>query len=134
MWEEFLVADTAEIVATFDDPYWRFPAITRNRHGNGTLTYEGTVLSDVLQREAVRDVLKSAGLTGPDQMLPATVKVRHGRNGQNKLLHYYLNFSGVEQTIGYPYGGGTDLLTDARIEKGQQLKLRPWDLAIVMED
>lgn len=134
VWEEFLIPDTAEVIATFDDRYWRFPAITRNRYGGGALTYEGTVLSDVLQREIVRDVLKSAGLTGPDQTLPATVKVRHGRNGQNKLLHYYFNFSGAEQLIAYPYGGGTDLLTDVRLEKGQQLKLKPWDLAIVMEE
>jgi len=133
VWEEFLMPDTAEVVATFDHAYWHFPAITRNRYGNGALTYEGTVLSDVLQREVVRGALKAAGLTGPDQALPATVKVRHGRNGQGKLLHYYFNFSGAEQTMGYPHGGGTDVLTDLRIEKGQQLRLKPWDLAIVME-
>jgi len=133
VWEEFLMPDTAEVVTTFDHAYWHFPAITRNRYGNGALTYEGTVLSDVLQREVVRGALKEAGLTGPDQALPATVKVRHGRNGRGKLLHYYFNFSGTEQTMSYPYGGGTDVLTDLRIEKGQQLRLKPWDLAIVME-
>jgi len=134
VWEEFLVPDTAEAVATFDDPYWRFPAITRNRYGSGVLTYEGTVVSDVLQREIIREVLRTAGLTGADQSLQVAVKVRHGRNSQNKLLHYYLNFSGAEQSLAYPYGGGTDLLTDVRVEKGQQLKLKPWDLAIVVEE
>jgi len=33
-----------------------------------------------------------------------------------------------------PGDGHLRLLTDVRIEKGQQLKLKPWDLAIVMEE
>ena len=133
VWEEFLMPDTADVVASFGDQYWKFPAITRNRYGNGVLTYEGTVVSDALQREIVREVLKRAGLTGPDQNLPATVKVRRGRNAQEKLLHYYLNFSGEEQSFSYPYGTGSDLLTNTSVRKGQHLNLKPWDLAIVAE-
>src|SRR5581483_7552928 len=53
VWEEFLVPDTAEVVTSFVDPYWHFPAITRNKYGTGTLTYEGTYLTDQLQREVV---------------------------------------------------------------------------------
>jgi beta-galactosidase len=133
IWEEFLMPDTADVVASFDDSYWKFPAITRNRYGNGVLTYEGTVVSDALQCEIVREVLKRAGLSGPDQNLPATVKVRHGHNGQGKLLHYYLNFSGEEQSFAYPYGNGSDLLTDTSVRERQLLTLKPWDLAIVAE-
>src|SRR5215467_8469027 len=44
VWEEFLVPDTAQVVTSFADRYWHFPAITRNQYGSGTLTYEGTVL------------------------------------------------------------------------------------------
>ena len=133
IWEEFLIPDTADVVASFDDPYWKFPAITRNRYGNGVLTYEGTVVSDALQREIVREALKRGGLTGPDQNLPPTVKVRHGRNAHGKLLHYYLDFSGEEQSFAYPYGDGSDLLTNTSLREGQPLKLKPWDLAIVAE-
>ncbi|MEK7754877.1 MAG: beta-galactosidase [Acidobacteriota bacterium] len=133
IWEEFLIPDTAEALASFDDPYWHFPAITRNRHGSGALTYEGTVVTDALQREIVRDVLQRAGLTGPDQQLPPSVKVRHGRNGRGKLLHYYLNFSGQDQSFSYPYAPGSDLLTGSPVRGGQAVTLRPWDLAIVAE-
>ncbi len=133
VWEEFLLPDTAEVVASFDDPYWHFPAITRNKYGSGLLTYEGTFLKDALQREVIHDVLKRASLTGPDQELPGAVKVRHGRNAQGKLLHYYLNFSGQEQSISYPYGNGTDLLTNNPVHTGQAVRLKPWDLAIVAE-
>jgi beta-galactosidase len=133
VWQEFLVPDTAEVVASFDDPYWHFPAITRNKYGTGTLTYEATFVTDTLQREIVRHILERAGLTGPDQNLPEAVRVRHGHNAQGRLLHYYLNFSGQEQSVLYPYGNGTDLLTNNAVLKGNALKLKPWDLAIVAE-
>jgi beta-galactosidase len=133
VWEEFLVPETADVVATFDHPYWKFPAITRNRYGNGTLTYEGTYLTDALQREVIRDVLKRAGLSSADQNLPEQVKVRHGRNAQGKQLHYYLNFSGTEQKVSYTYAHGADLLTNSDVRQGASLTLKPWDLAIVVE-
>ena len=133
VWQEFLIPDTAQAVASFDDAYWHFPAITRNQYGSGTLTYEATYLTDALQREVIRNVLKDAGLSGPDQSLPEPVKVRHGRNGQNKLLHYYLNFSGQDQSFPYSYGNGSELLSGSRTSGGQTLRLKPWDLAIVAE-
>jgi beta-galactosidase len=132
-WAEFLIPDTAEVVASYDDPYWKFPAITRNRYGSGSLTYEGTVVTDALQRQVIRDVLGRAGLTGPDQKLPAQVKVRHGRNAQDKPVHYYLNFSGSPQSFSYPYRSGSDLLTGAAVQAGATMTLKPWDLAIVIE-
>jgi beta-galactosidase len=133
VWEEFLIPETAQVIASFDDPYWHFPAITRNTFGRGTLTYEGTFLTDTLQREVIRDVVKRAGLTGRDENLPSAVKVRQGRNAQGKLLHYYLNFSGEEQTFSYPYGNGSELLTNASVRQGEAFNLKPWDLAIVAE-
>jgi beta-galactosidase len=133
VWEEFLVPDSAEVIASFDDSYWHFPAITRNGYGHGALTYEGTFLTDALQREVVRDVLIRAGLAGPDQGLAGPVKVRHGRNQANRLLHYYLNFSGEEQTVSYPHGDGSDLLTGNVVRRGKALRLGPWDLAIISE-
>ena len=45
VWAEFLVPETAETLASFDHPYWRFPAITRNSYGKGSLTYEGTLVT-----------------------------------------------------------------------------------------
>jgi beta-galactosidase len=133
VWQEFLIPDAAEVVASFDDAYWHFPAITRNRYGRGTLTYEATVVTDALQREIIRDFLKGAGLTGPDQNLPEAVRVRHGRNSQGKLMHYYFNFSGTAQTVMYSYGAGKDLLTTVPISKTGTLKLDRWGLAIVEE-
>jgi len=72
-------------------------------------------------------------LSGPDQSLPPEVMVRHGKNGRGQQLHYYLNFSGAEQSIPYPYRAGVDLLTNDAVGEGSRLRLKPWDLAIVRE-
>jgi beta-galactosidase len=133
VWQEFLVPDTAEVVTSFDHPHWHFPAITRNRHGRGTLTYEATVVTDALQREVVRDALKRAGVSDVDQRLPEAVKVRHGRNRAGKMLHYYLNFSREPQSVSYSYRDGSDLLTNSFVRRGDPLRLSAWDLAIVLE-
>jgi len=55
--------------------------------------YEGTFLSDKLQRAVLLAVLKEAGLTSADQDLPASVRVKHGQNRNGKTLHFYLNYS-----------------------------------------
>ncbi|HWR53116.1 MAG TPA: beta-galactosidase [Bryobacteraceae bacterium] len=133
VWAEFLIPETAEVVASYDHPYWKFPAITRNKYGNGTLTYEGTVVSAELQRAVLMDTLKRARLSGPDQELPEGVKVRHGRNAQGTLLHYYLNFTAKPQSVKYPYGAGSDLLTKAAAAAGKPLALEPWGVAIIAE-
>ena len=80
IWEEFLILDTSDVVASFDDSYWKFPAITRNRYGSGVLTYEGTVVSDVLQCEIIRDVLVSPRLSASyllDLLTTTSVRQAH---------------------------------------------------------
>jgi beta-galactosidase len=133
-WAEMLIPDTAKPLAYYDHPFFgKYPAITRNSFGKGTLTYEGTVLSNKLQTEVLLSVLELAGLTGPDQSLPATVRVKHGLNRKGKALHYYLNYSSDPQTVTYAYGPGADLLTQSAVARAQSIALKPWDAAIIEE-
>ncbi len=133
-WAEMLILEGAQALAYYDHPFFgKYPAITRNTFGQGTLTYEGTVLSDQLQDKVLFDVLQSAQLTGPDQKLPAPVRVKHGVNRDGKTLHYYFNYSSDSQTFSYPYGSGSDLLTQTTIAASQSITLKPWDLAIIEE-
>ena len=133
-WAEFLMPEHAQVLAQYDHPFFgRWPAITRNVYGAGSLTYEGTWLSDSVQKNVLLDVLAGAGLTGPDQKLSAAVRVKHGVNDFGKRVHYYLNYSSEPQTVAYPYGSGTDLLTGKGISASQQFALQPWDLAIIEE-
>src|SRR5258705_13470630 len=93
-WAEMLITDTAKPLAYYDQPFFaKYPAITRNSFGKGTLTYEGTVLSDRLQQSVLLDVLKQAGLTGPDQDVPTPVHVKHRSNRSGKTLPIPLNSS-----------------------------------------
>jgi beta-galactosidase len=122
-WAEMLTVDTAEPVAFYDHPFFgKYPAITRNSFGKGSLTYEGTVLSDALHR---------AGVAGPDQSLPASVRAKHGTNRNGKVVHYYLNYSSEPQSFTYSYGAGTELLTQAAVAQSQKITVKAWDLALI---
>ena len=133
-WAEFLMSDHAQAIAFYDHPFFgKWPAITENSFGSGTLLYEGTYLSDALQKAVLRDALRKAGLTGPDQQVPASVHVQHGVNRMGKRIHYYFNYSAAEVKASYAYGAGTNLLDGKSVAKGAELTLAPWDLAIVEE-
>ena len=129
-----LLLDTATPLAYYDHPFFeKYPAVTQNHFGKGTLTYEGTVLSEGLQQKLLQRVLDEARLSGPDQKLPAAVRVKHGVTRAGKTIHYYFNFSTAEQGVTYPYGSGTELLSNHALASGATLSLEPWGVAIVEE-
>jgi beta-galactosidase len=133
-WAEFLLLETARPLAFYDHPFFgRWPAVTSNHYGAGTLTYEGTVLSDKLQQAIMLSALHEAGLDGPDQQLPPSVRVKHGVSRSGHAMHYYLNYSGAPAMVSYSYPEGTDLLTGDSIATGKQSTLAPWGVAIVEE-
>ncbi len=134
VWAEFLIPENATVIARYDHPEWKFPAITRNTFGKGTLTYEGTYLSDQLQTAVIGDVLKKAGLMGHDQELPSAIKARHGVNAQGKTVHFYLNFSGQGQKFVYPYRSGKDLLAGSPVTERGEVLLSPWGVSVISEE
>jgi beta-galactosidase len=132
VWAEFLQPEGAEILASYDHSFFgKFAALTRNGYGKGTLTYEGTVLTDELQQAAIQDVLGRAKLTGPDQRVPSAIRIRHGRTASGATLHFYLNFSGQPQTPVYAYSEGVELLSGRPVRGNNPLRLGPWDVGIV---
>ena len=134
-WAEFLMPEHARPIAFYDHPFFgKWPAITENSYGSGTLLYEGTYLSDTLQKAVLRDALQKAGLAGPDQQQPASVHIQHGVNRQGKRIHYYFNYSANDVKASYSYGAGTNLLDGRAAAKGGALTLAPWDLAIIEEN
>jgi beta-galactosidase len=133
-WAEFLQLENAKPIAFYDHPFFeKWPAITENEFGAGSLLYEGTYLSDVLQTAVLRREIQKYGLAGPDQQLPAAVHVQHGVNRLGKRVHYYFNYSGAEVKVPYPYSAGTNLLDGKRLTNGDVLALAPWDLEIIEE-
>ena len=54
-WAEFLMPEHAKALAYYDHPFFgKWPAITENNFGSGTLLYEGTYLSDTLQTAVLK--------------------------------------------------------------------------------
>ena len=134
-WAEMLLPDTATPLAYYDHPFFgKYPAITQNHFGKGTVTYEGSILSDKLQQKLLERVLDQAKLTGPDQKLPPAVRVKHGTGNAGKTIHYYFNFSATPQRIIYAYANGTELLSNRQAAGGATLALEPWGVAIVEQD
>jgi len=134
-WAEFLMPEHARPLAFYDHPFFgKWPAITENDFGSGTLIYEGTYLSDTLQTAILKRAIDEAGLADSDEQLPSAVHVQHGVNRMGKRLHYYFNYSGNEVKFTYTHGNGSDLLSGNRVAKSQQVTLAPWDLAIIEEE
>jgi beta-galactosidase len=133
-WAEFLQLEHAKPVAYYDHPFFgRWPAITQNEFGRGTLTYEGTYLSDALQQDVVRDALMNAHVPSP-QALPPHLIEKSGVNGYGKVVHYFLNYSSAPQSFAYDRPAGKDLLTGKPFATSQRVELGAWDLAIVEEN
>jgi len=59
----------------------------------------------------MRETLALAGISLPDSLLPAPVKVKHAESANGEPLHFYFNFSGQPQTFIYAYENGIDILT-----------------------
>jgi len=133
-WAEFLTPEHAKALAYYDHPFFgKWPAITENNFGSGTLLYEGTYLSDALQTAILKSQLAKIGLVNADEQLPAAVHAQHGTNRLGKRVHYYFNYSGAEAKIRYTYGAGTNLLDGKAVGAQAELTIAPWDLAIIEE-
>jgi len=133
-WAEFLMPEHAKAIAYYDHPFFgKWPAITENDFGAGTLLYEGTYLSDTLQAAVLNGELRRIGLANSDRQLPSAVHVQHGVNRMGKRIHYYFNYSGAEVNLSYSYARGTELIHGKEVSNGADLTLAPWDLAIIEE-
>jgi beta-galactosidase len=133
-WAEFLMPEHAKPVVFYDHPFFgKWPAITENQYGSGSLLYEGTFLSDTMQTSVLRDSLQKAGVPGLDPQIPASVHAQHGVNKMGRAVHYYFNYSSNPVNVSYHYNSGTNLLDGKSAAKGASLALAPWDLAIIEE-
>ncbi len=133
-WIEFLIPETAKPLASYDDPFFgRYPAITENKYGKGSLIYEGCLVSDEIQSAIVLNKAAETGLTDREKHITYPLVMRQGTNDQGKIIRYYLNYSGKDLSIPYNYGKGTNLFTNELLKRGDAISLKPWDVAIIEE-
>jgi beta-galactosidase len=133
VWADMILPETATPLAFYDHPFFgKYPALTRNEWGKGSVTYQGTVLSDALQQKVIEGVLKDAGIS-PEPGLPPRVRSRRSVARDGRVLRFYLNFSGEPQSFAWGHGSGTELVSQKTVAAGERLTLGPWDLAVVRE-
>jgi len=134
-WAEFLQPTTAKALATYDHPFFgRWPAITENQFGKGTLIYEGTALSDGLQQAMVQQALQQSGISFDPDAAHVAVRVKSGINAQGKSIAYVLNYSSSAAEVKYSGPAAHDVLTGKAVAAGQMVSIQPWDLVIAVAD
>jgi beta-galactosidase len=132
---ELLVPEGCDVLASYDHKHWgKYAAITRNSYEKGSLTYVGTLVSDLLMQQIAMNAAQKANvLTGVNQY-SFPVIFKSGKNQQGKTIRYVFNFSDETKSILYPAGTGVNLLNGEKIEKGGSVAVGAWDLLIVEEE
>jgi beta-galactosidase len=133
-WMEYIITESAIPLAYYDHKYFqKYPAITINNYGDGTLLYEGCLVSDVLQEKIIMQAIDRAGLRTPDQDIHWPLITKSGTNDNEKTIHYYYNYSSNHLSFIYPYKDGIELISNKNVVKKESLSIAPWDLLIIEE-
>jgi len=133
-WMEYIIPETAEALAYYDHPYFsKYPAITINKFGQGTLLYEGSILSDQIQTKIIEEAIERAGLSYPDQQFSWPLIAKSGVNDEGKAMHLYYNYSSAPIEFAYPHSAGKELVTEKSVKNSEILTIAPWDVIIVEE-
>ncbi|MGB8193462.1 MAG: beta-galactosidase trimerization domain-containing protein, partial [Chitinophagaceae bacterium] len=134
-WAEMIIPETAKTLAYYDHPFYgRYPAITSNNFGKGTLVYEGCRPSDALQEKILLAAMERAGIKSSDQNIHWPLITRQGTNDFGKKVHFYYNYSSKAATVTYTYADGKELTGDRKVKKNESLSLPAWGVQIVEEN
>jgi len=75
--DRFGLGAGAEVLARYTGSFLSpYAAITRNRFGKGSLTYEAALPTPEIQRALIAEAASLAGIRGADQSLPTAIRFR----------------------------------------------------------
>ncbi len=133
-WAEYLICESATPLAFYDHKYFgKYPAITINNYGKGSLLYEGCMVSDAIQKKLILNEIEELNIKTPDQELQWPLITKSGSNDEGNTIRYYYNYSSDPKEFNYAYSGGTELITGAKVSEKQKLQLEPWGVLIIEE-
>ena len=130
-WVDGLQADGAQVLAGYDHPHFgRWPAVTTRSHGDGRVTYVGTVPDPVLAASLLRwatpaqeggwrfaqESVTSTGATAPD----------------GRRVRFVHNWSWDEVPVRLP-AAVRDVLDGTDHQAGEELRLNAWDARVLLE-
>jgi beta-galactosidase len=127
---EIVIPRGAETVATYQaDFYAGTPAVTRNAFGAGEAWYVATALDTDGVRAVVRRVLDRHGLHGPYPAAPGLETARRVTPDGRQLT--FLLHHGPDPVELAGHADAVDLLTGARIARGQPFRVSPGDVLLL---
>ncbi|MEV5495931.1 beta-galactosidase [Nonomuraea fuscirosea] len=128
-WADGLEPEGAEPLARYDHPHFgRWPAITRNRVGAGTVTYVGTLPGRRLMAELFRSAAPDPGrLVVADA---PEVSVRSAVNAGGERLWFAHNWSGRKTTVTLT-GPATEVTGPREPLRPGPLRLAPFEVRVV---
>lgn len=134
-WAEMIIPETAQALAYYDHPFYgKYPAITMNKFGSGTLVYEGCRPSDALQEKILLQAMEQAGIKTSDQNIHWPLITKAGTNDFGKKVHFYYNYSSKANVVIYDNPDGRELTNEHNVKRGDKLSLEPWGVQIVEEN
>ncbi|MFC9689190.1 beta-galactosidase [Kribbella sp. NPDC056951] len=129
-WIDGLVVSDGEVLATYAHPHYsKWPAATTKVHGDGRITYVGTIPDGELARALFEFVRPAAGQWGA---LPDSVTVRTALDREGRRVHIIHNWSWEPQELTAP-AALVDVLGKAPINPGAPITLGPWDVRVVSD-
>ena len=131
---EFIIHETAQPLAYADHPFFgKWPVITENSYGKGSLVYIASYPSQELFEKIVRTEAEKAGIVSDDEY-KFPIIVKKGTNDKGRTIRYIFNYSPTSQEVEYNYASkGKELLKNRTLSKGDSMTIAPWDLLIVEE-
>ena len=133
-WMELVTPITATVLAYYEHPVWgKYAAVTRNQYGMGQATYVACMTTNAQTEKIMEDVVKNAGLWGPDQQIKFPIITKTGINELGKTLHYYFNYSDKPGAFTYPYAKAAELLNDKKTDTNETVTIDPWGVLIIEE-
>jgi beta-galactosidase len=128
-WADGLVLEGAEALAEYVHPHFgRFPAVTTKAHGQGRVTYVGTIPNDAFGA-SLFEWIAPVDAWRPEH---PSVTATSGTTGEGRTVRFVHNWSwdAVEFTLP---AAVTDALDDTEYAAGDALPLGPWDVKILLE-
>ena len=127
-WVDALVVTDADVLAKYAHPHFgHWPAVTTRRHGQGRVTYVGTVPNRGLARALATWLAPNPSSGWHD--LPASVTATTGTSPDGRRVHVVHNWSWSPVRLQAPVDL-TDVLSDESFAAGSPMRLGAWDVRI----
>ncbi|WP_158850200.1 beta-galactosidase [Saccharothrix deserti] len=127
-WADGLTVVDADVLVEYDHPHFgRWPAVTTRRHGEGRVTYVGTVPGRDLAR-ALAGWMAPAAVSGWRD-LPASVTATTGTSPDGRRVHVVHNWNWEPVRVEAPVEL-SDVLDGGSVPAGTALDLGPWDVRV----